>query len=416
LSATTCWVPGAGDDHPFGLHNLCYGSASVRYGSASVRASGPRLVARIGEHALDLAAACKIMLPELEPLVATPTLNALLADRPATWRLLRGAITDWLSSKHHRAVVEPLLVPLGELSLHLPVEVADYVDFYACEHHAANLGRLLRPGTDPLPAAWKHLPIGYHGRAGTIVVSGTPVRRPIGLRRVASGDVAVGPSERLDLEAEIGFVLGNPTRQGERVGLGESAEHLFGVCLVNDWSARDIQAFEYVPLGPFLGKSFATSVSPWIVPLEAFDAARVAPPRRDVPLAAYLDDQAEPPFGLDIELSVRLRGAELSRPPARVMYWTAAQMIAHLSVNGATIRAGDLIASGTVSGARQSQLGSLMELTRGGSAPIRLPDGTTRAFLEDGDVVAISGRVVASGGRPELSLGEVSGEVLPALP
>ncbi|HTW97951.1 MAG TPA: fumarylacetoacetate hydrolase family protein, partial [Acidimicrobiales bacterium] len=224
------------------------------------------------------------------------------------------------------------------------------------------------------------------------------------------------PSEQLDLEAELGFVLGNPTQQGRRVGLDAAGDHLFGVCLVNDWSARDIQAFESVPLGPFLGKSFATSVSPWVVPIEALEHARLAPPPRDVALATYLDDTTAAPWGLDIELSVRLNGAEIARPAARTMYWTAAQMVAHLTLNGASIRPGDLIASGTVSGPHPSQYGSLIELTSGGSEAILLPDGGTRSFLEDGDVAVVSAGVPAAPGRTGLSLGEVVGEVLPALP
>ncbi len=417
------WVEGAGEDHPFGLHNLPYGSASPRrpgglWRSRATAGDEPRLVVRIGDYALDLAAASQRLAPALEPLVAHPTLNALLGENPATWRSLRAAVTSWLGEERHRAAIEPHLAPLGELSLHLPVEVADYVDFYASEHHAANLGRLFRPGSDPLPAAWKHLPMGYHGRAGTVVVSGTPVRRPAGLRRLASGAIEAGPSLRLDVEAEVGFVLGNPTRLGERVPLGQAGEHLFGVCLVNDWSARDIQAFEYIPLGPFLGKSFATSVSPWVVPLAALHAARVPPPERDVPLARYLDDAADPgaaPWGLELELSLRLDGCELSRPPYRAMYWTPAQMIAHLTVNGAAIRAGDLIASGTVSGPEPTTLGSLIELTSGGTEPLRLADGTQRSFLEDGDEVVVTGRVPPGPGRADLGLGEVSGTILPAL-
>jgi fumarylacetoacetase len=408
VSAAASWVPGAGAGHPFGLHTLAYGAASCGGGPV-------RLVVRIGEQALDLAAACAALAPELAPLVCTPTLNALLGEGPAVWQRLREAVGAWLGEEGHRRSVEPHLRPLGELTLHLPFEVADYVDFYASEHHAANVGRLLRPGTDPLPAAWKHVPIGYHGRAGTVVVSGTPIRRPVGVRRDAAGHLAAGPSRRLDLEAEIGFVLGNPTRLGEPVPLARAEEHLFGACLVNDWSARDIQAFEYVPLGPFLGKSFATSVSPWVVPLAALRGSRVTTPRRDVPLVPYLDDGAAPEgsWGLDLELSVRLAGTELSRPPFRAMYWTPSQMVAHLTVNGASIRAGDLIASGTVSGERADELGSLIEMTAGGSEPLRLADGTSRTFLQDGDTVVIAGRVVPAPERAAVGLGEVAGEVLP---
>jgi len=198
----------------------------------------------------------------------------------------------------------------------LPFTVADYVDFYASEHHATNLGRMFRPGAEPLTPNWKHLPIGYHGRSGTVVVSGTPIARPCGQRRSADGDITFGPSQRLDIEAEVGFVVGTPSRLGVPVPLHAFAEHVFGVCLVNDWSARDIQAWEYVPLGPFLGKSFATSISPWIVPLAALTAARVTPPPRDPRPLPYLDDTDAEPWGLDLTLQVHLNGQLISSPRA----------------------------------------------------------------------------------------------------
>jgi fumarylacetoacetase len=396
------WVPGVDAGHPYGVHNLPYGAVSAGGGA-------PRLAVRIGDLALDLAAACSRLAPDLAPLVSSPVLNPLLASSRATWRRLRGALVEWLTHEAHRPVVEPLLHPIGET--HLPFEVGDYVDFYASEHHASAIGRILRPNSPALPEAWKHLPIGYHGRSGTVVVSGTPIARPRGQRRVGAA-VEVGPSLRLDIEAEVGFVLGAGTRLGEPVALADAAEHVFGVCLVNDWSARDLQAWEYVPLGPFLGKSFATSVSPWVVPLDAFDNARTPPPARDVPLVSYLDDAGLPPWGLDIALEIEINGTVVSRPPFPAMYWTAAQMLAHLTVNGASIRPGDLFASGTVSGPEPDQAGSLMELSQLGRTPIELPGGVTRSFLEDGDEVVIRGRVPAAPGRRELALGEVSGRVV----
>jgi fumarylacetoacetase len=239
--------------------------------------------------------------------------------------------------------------------------------------------------------------VGYHGRAGTVVVSGTPIRRPSGQRPT------FGPTEKLDIEAELGFVVGVPTALGERAGAFE--DHVFGVTLVNDWSARDIQTWEYVPLGPFLGKSFATSVSPWITPLEALEDARVEGPAQDPEPVAYLRRSA--PWGLDLTLRVELNGEKISAPPYRDMYWTPDQMLAHMTVNGASLRTGDLFASGTVSGTGRP--GSLIELTWNGAEPIELGSGEKRIFLEDGDVVTIS--AVTPGG---LSLGEVSGTILPA--
>jgi fumarylacetoacetase len=386
------WVVDVEDDHPFGIHNLPYGAAVLDGTDA------PRLVVRIGDHALDLAAAADRLRPDLAALVHGPVLNPLLEAGRAQWAEVRQAIRRWLGDPAFRASVEPLLHPLDLAQLRLPVIVADYVDFFASEHHATNTGRLLRPNSRPLSENWKHLPIGYHGRAGTIVVSPTPIVRPSGQSRDASGAITFGPSRRLDFEAEVGFVLGGPTEAGRPVALEQAREHIFGVCLVNDWSARDIQSWETVPLGPFLGKSFATSVSPWIVPLEAFDNARVAPPARDIALSPYLDDAALEPWGLDIELRVHLNAAEIGQLPFPSMYWTAAQMLAHLTVNGATVRAGDLFASGTVSGPMAGQEGSLLERGQG--------------FLADGDEVTISGLVPATLHRPELALGEVSGRVV----
>ena len=244
-----------------------------------------------------------------------------------------------------------------------------------------------------------------------MAVSGTPVVRPCG-QRLDGDRPTFGPTQRLDIEAEVGFVVGVSSEPGTRVPVGAFPDHVFGVCLVNDWSARDVQAWEYVPLGPFLGKSFLTSVSPWVVPLAALEAARVTPPARDSEVLPYLDDAAEP-WGLDIALEVRLNGTLVSRPPFREMYWTPAQQLAHLTVNGAALRTGDLYASGTVSGPGRDQLGSLLELTRTGAVPLPLADGTTRAFLEDGDVVTVTASAPGPGGT-RIGFGEVTGRVLPA--
>jgi fumarylacetoacetase len=319
-------------------------------------------------------------------------------------------VRQWLADARYRHTIEPLLVPAGAAQMHLPFTVADYVDFYSSEHHAATVGLLFRPGQPPLPAAWKHLPIGYHGRAGTVVVSGTPVTRPRGQRRSAAGEVVTGPTASLDLEAEVGFVVGVPSMRGTPVPLRALADHVFGVCLVNDWSARDIQAFETVPLGPFLGKSFATSVGAWVVPLAALEAARTLPPPRDPRPVSYLDDCDAPPWGLDIRLEVSINGTVVSRPPFSAMYWTAAQQLAHLTINGASLRTGDLFASGTVSGPGQDQRGCLLELSMGGAEPLALPDGTTRTFLHDGDEVVITGTAPGPRGTV-VSLGEVRGVV-----
>ena len=390
---------------PEGSH---FPADNLPYGVFSTPGTPPRVGTAIGGHVLDLGAVLD------DDVFRTGSLNAHLAQGPAAWARTRERIAGLLSDERHRPAVEPHLTPLDEVTLHLPFEVADYVDFYASEHHAAALGRILRPGSDPLPPNWRHLPIGYHGRAGTVVVSGTPVVRPRGQRkdpgRAAPSD---GPSRRLDVEVEVGFVVGVPSPLGTPVPAAAFADHVFGVVLVNDWSARDIQAWEYVPLGPFLGKSFATSISPWVVPLAALEAARRPVPVQDPPPLGHLRGGGD--WGLDITLELELNGEVVSRPPYASMYWSPAQMLAHLTSGGASLRTGDLYASGTVSGPGPGQAGSLIEITHGGREPIVLGDGSKRTFLEDGDVVTIRAFAPSvSGGR--IGFGEVTGRVEPARP
>ncbi|HET7530701.1 MAG TPA: fumarylacetoacetase [Mycobacteriales bacterium] len=396
------------DDSPFPLANLPYGVVVCD------RLPGRRVVVRIGEQVLDLARLAERELLPGEEWWSTGSLNAFMASGPARWREVRTRLTDLLVDTTRIDDVATALLPLDEATPVLPFEVADYVDFYASEHHASNVGRLLRPGQPALSPNWRHLPIGYHGRSGTVVVSGTDVRRPCGQRLPVDDDGApeFGPSRRLDVEVEVGWVVGVPSTQGERVDVQAFADHVFGAVLVNDWSARDIQAWEYRPLGPFLGKSFATSVSPWVVPLDALAAARV-PVRSmaDGGLLPYL--QEKEPGGYDIALELRLNGVVLSRPPYDQMHWSPAQMLAHLTVNGASVRSGDLYASGTVSGPGRDQLGSLIELSDNGATPLPLGDGSTRTFLEDGDEVTITASAPAlDGGR--IGLGELTGRILPA--
>ncbi|WP_395293599.1 fumarylacetoacetase [Kitasatospora hibisci] len=406
MTTPRSWLAGA-DDSPFGVHNLPYGVFT-----AADRPGVRRIGVRIGESVLDAGAAARAV-GEPSVLLDADTLNPLLAAGRPVWTEVRTALTRWLTDESHRAALSPLLLPLAEVELHLPFEVADYVDFYASEHHATNLGRIFRPGSEPLTPNWKHLPIGYHGRAGTVVVSGTPVIRPQGQRKAPTDAVpSFGPTRRLDIEAEVGFVVGAPSVLGTPVTLDRFREHVFGVCLVNDWSARDIQAWEYVPLGPFLGKSFATSVSPWIVPLDALEQARVTPPARDVEPLPYLDDRGGEPWGLDLALEVRLNGHPVSRPPFASMYWTAAQQLTHMTVNGASLRTGDFFASGTISGPEPETRGALIELTWNGEEPLKLPDGTTRTFLEDGDEVTITATAPGPDGTV-VGFGEVTGRVTP---
>ncbi|UNO41287.1 fumarylacetoacetase [Streptomyces sp. MST-110588] len=385
---------------PFGPHNLPYGVFST-----SDAPERRRIGVRYGSHVLDLHALATTSASPHADLLSAPTLNPLLSAGREVWQAVRNAVRTAVTDPAHRTTTASLLRPLETVTLHLPFEVADYVDFYASEHHATNVGRIFRPDGAALTPNWKHLPIGYHGRSGTVVVSGTPVIRPSGQRKTPDDPAPVfGPSVRLDIEAEVGFVVGTPSALHEPVGLDAFRTHVFGVCLVNDWSARDLQAWEYVPLGPFLGKSFATSVSAWITPLDALDHARTAPPARDVPLLPYLDDTEEEPGGFDVRIQVDINGETVSRPPFSAMYWTAAQQLAHMTVNGASLRTGDLFASGTVSGPEPDQLGCLLELTQG-KGP----------YLADGDEVTITAWAPGPEGS-RIGLGEVTGRIRPARP
>ncbi|NUR81160.1 MAG: fumarylacetoacetase [Dermatophilaceae bacterium] len=404
-------VPG---DHPFGIHTLPYGVFSTSDDPER------RVGVRIGDHVLDAGAVAAIGRdaglvgdgPDLATAWLTPSLNAFLAlGRPA-WTVARQWLTEVLGDEVHRDGVSPHLHPLADVELHLPVEVADYVDFYASEDHASNVGKIFRPENAALPPNWKHLPIGYHGRSGTVVVSGTDVVRPTGQRKAPSDPAPVfGPSIRLDIEAELGYVVGGATELGSRVSVDEAPNHLFGVVILNDWSARDIQAWEYVPLGPFLGKSFATSVSAWVTPLDALTSARIpVPGQADPQVLPYLRGDA---FGLDVHLEVALNGTVVSRPEHAAMYWSPAQMLAHLTVNGASIRNGDLFASGTISGPSRDSRGSLLELTWNATEPITLDDGTTRGFLEDGDTVTMTAWAPGPDGA-RIGIAEVTGTIVPA--
>jgi fumarylacetoacetase len=363
---------------------------------------------------LDLTTATDRLLPGRAAEFSSGTLDRFLAAGDAAWAQVRAALTIWLSQDQYRSAIEDLLMPARSVLMHLPFTVADYVDFYASEQHATNVGRIFRPDGEPLTPNWRHLPIGYHGRAGTVVVSGTPIRRPCGQIRPAGAE---GPMfsicKRLDFEAEVGFVVGVESTIGEPVPAKRFAEHVFGACLVNDWSARDIQGWESQPLGPFLGKSFGTTVSPWIVPLAALQQARVRPPSLDTELASYLADSDE--WGLDIDLEIRINGNVVSRPPYSTMHWSPAQMLAHMTVNGASLRTGDLFASGTVSGPAPDQYGSLIELARAGREPLTLADGSSRSWLEDGDEIVITA-AAAGPDNTRVGFGDAHGQIMPAWP
>ncbi|GAA4739367.1 fumarylacetoacetase [Nocardioides endophyticus] len=386
------WVPGA-DGSLFDVDNLPYGVFS-RPGEE------PRVGVRIGDFVVDLAPIAAAEMLDVHHVFQERSLNPLMAEGRQVRESVRRWVTGLLTDETERDLVEPSLLPLADLTMHLPVEVADYVDFYASLDHATNVGRIFRPDGEALLPNWRHLPVGYHGRAGTVVPSGTPVVRPRGQRPGPEGPT-YGASRRLDIEAELGFVVGVGSTIGTPVSYDAFADHVFGVVGLNDWSARDIQAWEYVPLGPFLGKSFATSISHWVTPVEALSAAWVDLPGQEPEPLPYLGPGATQ--GLDIDVEVALNGEVVSRPPYRSMYWSPAQMLAHLTVNGASLRTGDLYGSGTISGPEPDQRGSFLEIGWGA-------DGT---FLEDGDEVVLRYTAPGTGGG-RIALGQVIGRVEPA--
>jgi fumarylacetoacetase len=396
------WVP-VPEGSGFGVHNLPYGVFSQR-------GELPRVGVAIGEQVLDLAELAAAGLLADRRWFAAGSLNSFMAAGRSVWQPTRDRIITLLTDISYRDEVEPALYPMSDVELHMPFTVADYVDFYSSREHATNLGRILRPGDEPLLPNWTRLPVGYHGRAGTVVPSGTPIVRPRG-QRGGDPDPVFAPTAKLDIEAEVGFVVGVPSALGRPVPTSAFRDHVFGFVLVNDWSARDVQAWEYRPLGPFLAKSFAKSVSPWVVPVDALEAARVRPPAQVPEPLPYL--RCDEPWGLDLTLEIELNGHVVSRPPFAGMYWTAPQQLAHATANGAALRTGDLMASGTVSGPRRDQRGSLIELTWNGAEPLELPDGTERVFLKDGDTVRVTATAPSPDTEP-IGFGEVVGTVCPS--
>ena len=421
------WVASANGHADFPIQNLPLGIFSTENGPA------PRGGVAIGDHVLDLAAVRRADVLTGEAVTAAvaageTVLNAFLAQGAGPRRALRTQLSEALrDGAAARAALEPCLVPASACTMHLPAAIGDYTDFYAGIHHALNVGRQFRPD-QPLLPNYKYVPIGYHGRSSSIVVSGATVRRPHGQRKPpAEPAPTFGPSRRLDYELEIGVWVGPGNALGSPIPIGEAEAHIAGFCLLNDWSARDIQAWEYQPLGPFLAKNFATSISPWIVTPEALAPFRIPQPRRPdgdpAPLPYLLDAGDQTHGALDIELEVHLYTrslADAGLPPQRLsigntrhLYWTVAQLLAHHASNGCNLRPGDLLGSGTISSPTREGFGSLLELTEGGTSPLTLASGHTRTFLDDGDEVIITGRARRDG-YATIGLGEVRGTILPA--
>jgi fumarylacetoacetase len=426
------WVASANGHPDFPLHNLPFG-VFRRAGSNEA----PRVGVAIGDAILDLAA-CHVadVCDDADALTqravracASPSLNALMALGAEARRRLRTGVLALLhldAAPHRQQTVSHALVAQSEAELYLPVEVGDYTDFYASVHHATNVGSMFRPD-NPLLPNYKWVPIGYHGRASSIVVSGTAVARPVGQRK-GPDDVepSVGPSRSLDYELELGVFVGTGTTLGETIPLADAESHLWGLCLLNDWSARDLQAWEYQPLGPFLAKNFASTISPWVVTLEALAPFR-APlaPRADgdpapLPYLAHESDVARGGFAITLDVWLRtaqMRDAgeaavRISTSSALDLYWSFAQMLTHHASTGCNMRPGDLLGSGTISGAAKDSRGCLLELTWRGAEPLALPNGETRRFLEDGDEVTFT--AYAGEGEHRIGFGQCTGEVRPA--
>lgn len=419
--ARTSWVAGADGHADFPVQNLPLGVFTVEGDDR------PRIGTAIGDQVLDLAAASALLPEPVRAALAGPVLNALFALPAADRSALRHRLSALLSDPAHRTAVEPLLRPAADCRMRLPMRIGDYTDFYVGIHHANNVGRQFRPD-NPLLPNYKWVPIGYHGRASSIRPSGVPVLRPCGQRKPPEADAPVfGPSRRLDYELEMGVWIGTGNPLGTPIPIGEASAHVAGLSLLNDWSARDFQAWEYQPLGPFLAKNFHTTVSPWIVTMEALAPFRVPQPARPdgdpapLPYLADAQDQRTGALGISLEVhlsTARMRAAgappvRLSRGPATSMYWTIAQIVAHHASNGCDLQVGDLLGTGTISGPDRDSLGSLLEISRGGAEPLTLPGGETRSFLEDGDAVTLTGRAEAPG-RVPIGFGACTATILPA--
>ncbi|MCH7549603.1 MAG: fumarylacetoacetase [Candidatus Krumholzibacteriota bacterium] len=424
------WVESAaGSDFP--IQNLPFGVFSRRGDTQSQRVG-----VAIGDYVFDvtLGVAKGLFEGDAERAASAcskPWLNALMALGREHWTPLRARLSECLrvGNDQSRDEVESCLIPMEDVEMRLGVEIGDYTDFYASVFHATNVGRMFRPD-NPLLPNYKHVPVGYHGRASSIVLSGTPVRRPLGQTKADDVEApAFGPSRLLDYEIEMGFFVGPENAHGKPIPIDRAEDHIFGMCIVNDWSARDIQKWEYQPLGPFLAKSFATSVSPWVVTLDALEPFRTGaferPPGdpRPLPYLFGKNDQARGGIDMTLEVSISSRqmierGVEpmrLTRGNFRDMYWTIAQMLTHHASNGCNLRTGDMMASGTVSGEDKSSRGCLLELTERGSDPVRLPTGEERKFLQDGDEVVFHAYCEREGAA-RIGFGECRGVIMPAPP
>ncbi len=402
------------ENHDFSIYNLPCGIFSTQ-------SSAPRAGMAFGDHVLDLAAMAEkgwldrtgTSMESLEK----PTLNDYIAQGKLITNAVRTRVQQLLSDdqsalKGHTDV----FIPRENVQMHLPVHIGDYTDFYSSIEHATNVGIMFRDPENALLPNWKHLPVGYHGRASSIILSGQNIHRPKGQTKPPEGDPTFGPTQRLDFELEMAFIVGSNTELGSSVDVKDATKHIFGMVLFNDWSARDIQKWEYVPLGPFLAKNFASSISPWIVTMEALDDYRVAGPKQDPPVLPYLQTTGDMNYDISLEVSLTPESGEnettISRSNFKYMYWNMAQQLAHHTVNGCDVHVGDMMASGTISGPTPDSYGSMLELAWAGSRPIKLENGEERKFIQDGDTVIMRGFAEKEGKR--VGFGEVSTKILPA--
>ncbi len=398
---------------------------NIPFGIFSTADKGKRPCTRIGDTVIDLGELADVgLLNEMGTDLSAfkaPVLNPLLRDGKHGTRALRGRLSELFNAENpalrdHALARSKALIPVNDVVMHLPVHIGDYTDFYSSRQHAYNVGCMFRDPANALLPNWLHLPVGYHGRSSSIVVSGTPIRRPKGQYK-PTPDAApeFGPTRQLDMELEMGFLTYDGNALGDRITTAEAEEKIFGLVLFNDWSARDIQAWEYVPLGPFLGKNFGSSMSSWVVTLDALEPFRIPSPVQDPPVLPYLRHEGDHHFDIRLEAEIATadgRGTTISRSNFKYLYWSMAQQLAHHTVNGCNVRAGDLMASGTISGETPESYGSLLELSWKGTKPLKLHDGTERKFLQDGDTLIMRGHAEKNGIR--VGFGEVRGEILGA--
>ncbi|ASV32670.1 fumarylacetoacetase [Maribacter cobaltidurans] len=399
------------NDSDFTIYNLPFGIFSVD-------GNEPRAGIAIGAQIVDLAVLAKADLLDVEEhYFLKPFLNDFIGLGKEITRKVRLDVQRLLSDENSELKnLSGALVGQNEATMHLPVNIGDYTDFYSSLEHATNVGKMFRDPENALLPNWKHLPVGYHGRASSIVVSGTPVHRPKG-QVLPKGEKTpiFKPSGRLDFELEMAFIIGKETELGESISVEKAHEHIFGMVLFNDWSARDIQKWEYVPLGPFLGKSFASSISPWIVTLEALEPFKVEGPGQDPEVLPYLKSTGPLNYDINLEVSLAPENSDtqtICRSNFKYMYWNMAQQLAHHTVNGCNVKVGDMMASGTISGKDETAYGSLLELSWGGKKSIKLQQGETRTFIEDNDTISMKGYAIKNDIR--VGFGEVSGKILPA--